>query len=247
MRRLSKAKEGLRVRVFKNGDKYFDYQAGGTEELLSMGGDVQTGEEKNLYRISDNEASLILSSEPQPANSLKLCTIANNFSLMNPEGMWLLTINPESAPSGYSVLPGEERCIENGDILYFGLASKYEVCINSKIPQNSIGLAQNCDQNLIKLLEFDHSKGKDEYTVGSNKDSFIVLEATPDVSETHATIKRIEGYVNEESKIACKSNERFASHEGLFRVNNTAQYGTCLLYTSPSPRDLSTSRMPSSA
>ena len=25
------------------------------------------------------------------------------------------------------------------------------------------------------------------------------------------------------------------------------QYGTCLLYTSPSPRDLSTSRMPSSA
>ena len=26
-----------------------------------------------------------------------------------------------------------------------------------------------------------------------------------------------------------------------------AKYGTCLLYTSPSPRDLSTSRMPSSA
>ena len=28
---------------------------------------------------------------------------------------------------------------------------------------------------------------------------------------------------------------------------NTAKYGLCLLYTSPSPRDLSTSRMPSSA
>ena len=26
---------------------------------------------------------------------------------MNPEGMWLLTINPESIPAGYSVLPGE--------------------------------------------------------------------------------------------------------------------------------------------
>ena len=28
---------------------------------------------------------------------------------------------------------------------------------------------------------------------------------------------------------------------------NIQPYGTCLLYTSPSPRDLSTSRMPSSA
>ena len=107
MRRLSKAKEGLRVRVFKNGDKYFDYQAGGTEELLSMGGDVQTGEVKNLYKISEDEAALILSSEPQPPNSHKLCTIANNFSLLNPEGMWLLTINPEAIPAGYSVPPAE--------------------------------------------------------------------------------------------------------------------------------------------
>ena len=30
-------------------------------------------------------------------------------------------------------------------------------------------------------------------------------------------------------------------------VSNSAQFGPCLLYTSPSPRDLSTSRMPSSA
>ena len=30
-------------------------------------------------------------------------------------------------------------------------------------------------------------------------------------------------------------------------VNNIGAVGTCLLYTSPSPRDLSTSRMPSSA
>jgi len=30
-------------------------------------------------------------------------------------------------------------------------------------------------------------------------------------------------------------------------ITNSGIYGTCLLYTSPSPRDLSTSRMPSSA
>ena len=31
------------------------------------------------------------------------------------------------------------------------------------------------------------------------------------------------------------------------KANNVAQWQCCLLYTSPSPRDLSTSRMPSSA
>ena len=35
-------------------------------------------------------------------------------------------------------------------------------------------------------------------------------------------------------------------HDGM-RVEVTPQYVACLLYTSPSPRDLSTSRMPSSA
>ena len=81
----------------------------------------------------------------------------------------------------------------------------------------------------MKILQFDHSKGIDEYTIGSNKDSSIILEATPDVSATHATIKKIEGYINEEeSKKPCKSNERLASHEGLFRVSNLAQYGTLI-------------------
>ena len=37
-------------------------------------------------------------------------------------------------------------------------------------------------------------------------------------------------------------------HDGVDRKNvRWVHVGTCLLYTSPSPRDLSTSRMPSSA
>ena len=35
--------------------------------------------------------------------------------------------------------------------------------------------------------------------------------------------------------------------ESLDVINGINEFGTCLLYTSPSPRDLSTSRMPSSA
>ena len=37
------------------------------------------------------------------------------------------------------------------------------------------------------------------------------------------------------------------SSNGSFHIGGARDYGICLLYTSPSPRDLSTSRMPSSA
>ena len=40
------------------------------------------------------------------------------------------------------------------------------------------------------------------------------------------------------------SRDSFAVHRGFVQVSDT---DICLLYTSPSPRDLSTSRMPSSA
>ena len=38
-----------------------------------------------------------------------------------------------------------------------------------------------------------------------------------------------------------------ANAEEVILPSSTGQLGICLLYTSPSPRDLSTSRMPSSA
>ena len=38
-----------------------------------------------------------------------------------------------------------------------------------------------------------------------------------------------------------------ASAQFIGNLDNTTVLGGCLLYTSPSPRDLSTSRMPSSA
>ena len=39
----------------------------------------------------------------------------------------------------------------------------------------------------------------------------------------------------------------FENHNLVMRIGTLTAYGICLLYTSPSPRDLSTSRMPSSA
>ena len=40
--------------------------------------------------------------------------------------------------------------------------------------------------------------------------------------------------------------DRYQNHEEQIKLFD-AEYNNCLLYTSPSPRDLSTSRMPSSA
>ena len=46
----------------------------------------------------------------------------------------------------------------------------------------------------------------------------------------------------------CRAVLESSENEGMAEgINNGIVYLACLLYTSPSPRDLSTSRMPSSA
>ena len=63
-------------------------------------------------------------------------------------------------------------------------------------------------------------------------------------------IKKINPQVREiKDVIQLQSYLVFAGLNGVFRQFdlNTKQFMLCLLYTSPSPRDLSTSRMPSSA
>ena len=63
-------------------------------------------------------------------------------------------------------------------------------------------------------------------------------------------VARVNDKGNKEKMAKLSPNEE-ASDEmiPLNQLKETvmAQYGDCLLYTSPSPRDLSTSRMPSSA
>ena len=57
--------------------------------------------------------------------------------------------------------------------------------------------------------------------------------------------------IREEAKYIAAAKKLIASiyvrDELLFRMSTKKEYYSCLLYTSPSPRDLSTSRMPSSA
>ena len=50
---------------------------------------------------------------------------------------------------------------------------------------------------------------------------------------------------NKEFLLACEDGQEEHLEELLIQINK--KFNNCLLYTSPSPRDLSTSRMPSSA
>ena len=79
------------------------------------------------------------------------------------------------------------------------------------------------------------------------EDSLITLEtdkATMDVPSS-AVGKIISLSVNVGDKV--NAGDLVATAEGFAPTVSAAQDTTCLLYTSPSPRDLSTSRMPSSA
>ena len=78
------------------------------------------------------------------------------------------------------------------------------------------------NMKLVAQLTFD--------SIGSDPRYNVFSPDAPGFEPSQTQIESlIESYLNENDEIA------------------TALIGSCLLYTSPSPRDLSTSRMPSSA
>ena len=96
----------------------------------------------------------------------------------------------------------------------------------------------------------------------SNVDPFIVMDVMESARKAEANGKHvIHMEVGQPGTPAPKRAKQFISDEisnnnlgytvtlGLPELRNRISklYGDCLLYTSPSPRDLSTSRMPSSA
>ena len=55
------------------------------------------------------------------------------------------------------------------------------------------------------------------------------------------------GEVDFDGDLSQHVDKRMALYAATDEMHDEAAFGACLLYTSPSPRDLSTSRMPSSA
>ena len=71
-------------------------------------------------------------------------------------------------------------------------------------------------------------------------------------SQNYKLAKRISILLNEveiedSKKLMIRMSDNYLELLNLFPENTKEGHGTCLLYTSPSPRDLAVSRMPSSA
>ena len=79
-----------------------------------------------------------------------------------------------------------------------------------------------------------------------NLDQYLNLDnLTPEVINDNITTTGITTIGDDTIQVS--STKGFPSQYGLLKIDNEIITYTCLLYTSPSPRDLSTSRMPSSA
>ena len=101
-----------------------------------------------------------------------------------------------------------------------------------------------------EVADFFKPKGKQLNPVGNFVGS-VPSQYLPDV-EVAATMKQRELMIQALAEAEAKPN-RGSIHEAMQLQKMSPESvheerdGSCLLYTSPSPRDLSTSRMPSSA
>ena len=62
-----------------------------------------------------------------------------------------------------------------------------------------------------------------------------------------ATLRNARGELHPDPVLAAKFVKNFGADSITIHLREDRRHINCLLYTSPSPRDLSTSRMPSSA
>ena len=97
-------------------------------------------------------------------------------------------------------------------------------------------------KNDIKELTFEQALSELEEIVEKLEQGDIDLEDSIDIYERGTLLK---AHCEEKLKSAkLKVDKIISQPDGDF---TSEPYEDCLLYTSPSPRDLSTSRMPSSA
>ena len=95
------------------------------------------------------------------------------------------------------------------------------------------------DQDILDFVGENPGAGRDAIRKGVARD----------VSET--TVWRLLKRMVEEGRLEVSGKGRATGYRiaggAVVRAHLSTPYNSCLLYTSPSPRDLSTSRMPSSA
>ena len=81
----------------------------------------------------------------------------------------------------------------------------------------------------------------------ANGEFILPLDADDKIGDTYITKAIIAFNQNELLKVVYCNAEKFGNENGIWSLPDFSLHKLCLLYTSPSPRDATLSRMPSSA
>eukprot|EP00831_Metopus_contortus_P007113 TRINITY_DN12720_c0_g1_i1.p1 TRINITY_DN12720_c0_g1~~TRINITY_DN12720_c0_g1_i1.p1 ORF type:complete len:338 (-),score=48.72 TRINITY_DN12720_c0_g1_i1:152-1135(-) len=292
MRRMGFCKDCMRVKVFKNEGIAFDYHSPGTDEILSIGGDIRGGDQKALYRLGE-EVFLQSTAMDALEGSQRLCIITNDYSADNRDGKWWVEMDPTALPAGLAIPPGQEEELEDGDQLYFGLTSRFDVYklketfkpslpnslmasgdhfpeiiasiktqsskelpmreenLNSKGNINgeiktrkrdaAIILKKQGNPSQFLSLLYDSYDPANEFSVGSDPSSDLVLEESSTISAHHATIKRSDeiltsDILKEKTKKALHMAYFFCNcdiKDSVFKIYSEGEYGVILYRPHP--------------
>jgi len=113
------------------------------------------------------------------------------------------------------------------------------------IPDSVKAIWAAVDDKYKQLTNVVAAKKADEvYTVAEDLEALLKALPSKSTNLTADKLKRVEGQVKNAGKVLDDLHD--AAKDGKYDVAQE-KLKICLLYTSPSPRDLSTSRMPSSA
>ncbi len=96
-------------------------------------------------------------------------------------------------------------------------------------------------EDILSLTDIVNAYFKSKVTVDFYSDQKKLIDTTTSLLTDEFFQKTVRTY---KAVFADQMNDKSVKNSGRIRVR---LFHTCLLYTSPSPRDLSTSRMPSSA
>ena len=222
MRGFGFIKDALRVKVFKNSESFFDYEAQLSEELLTINNDIHGGETKVLFKLGPNDVTLLNTTDECPKGGIKLCTIKNEKSSTNPEGKWKILIESKTVPGGMAVqvnevkqlLMQQTKDLEDGDCLCFGLKEEFVIKQGKKNIDKSevsfIKVSGVTKKGYSKELIFDPNEKGNDKKIGSGENSDIILGSKFD--SHYATLKLAEESV-------------FADPNVMFQIENLSRYG----------------------
>ena len=146
-------------------------------------------------------------------------------------------------PSRHALQISQDRLIEKEFLNDLGLETAPYFKVDNRVELTN-ALENIQSPSILKTRKFGYD-GKGQVKIESKKD---VVEAIESFTGSDFILEGVVNFSKEISVIAARnSNGQIACFDPGENIHINGILNTCLLYTSPSPRDATLSRMPSSA